>query len=90
MRPWEAIAVATGLTAIRVAVEHARAGGELEDTGGDVSRIIVAGAIAGFGFSIAERANPELTRGLASLIMITSILVNGIALADIARKVIQT
>jgi hypothetical protein len=79
----EAMTLATGLTAIRVAVDRER-DASVGLTAGAVAKVVAAGAIVTIGMLVVERGAPELTRSFAVLVLITSALVNGVRLADIA------
>lgn len=101
MQAFQAMTIATALTAGRVFAERMQAGVVVDDedatggattaadAGGAVARVIIGGALATVGVLVFEQFRPELARAFSVLVLTTSALVNGVSLAQIVTKVVS-
>jgi hypothetical protein len=82
----ESMMIATGVTAIATIGAHVETEvlgpADPRATAKRVGTVVVAGALATGLLLVAERPAPELTRAFAGLVLITSLLVNGVSLFD--------
>lgn len=55
----------------------------------NVARVIIGGTFATAGLLVLDGPFPDVARGLAMVVMLTSLLVHGVALADASLSLVK-